>query len=185
MHHRVEDAEQDKFAPGSVGFHEMVDRASCVLENWNSFVLEHQACQRNPKLTRLGRQIGALMHDYFQMSSFIDMKDDPEIGGSDYCKEFVSGFDAAKRLAEYDEKNYFDEDERHAVPFVEAFMKGDAEVDHIDDYVQAWHRNGKQATLREALGFSDDEYKAWAEDPYAFEDQLEKRRKGMRDDSDD
>ena len=175
-HHRVEDAEKNNFGPGSFGFHELVDRSSVVMDTWASHVQDHPSCQRNPHLKKLADQVMQLMFDFYQASAFEDTKDDPEVGGSAWCREYVEQHDSRKRLDSVDEDQKED-DEWYETPFMKRFMDGQIDMDQIDGYVDAWHRGGKKATLREHLGFSEDEYKQWAENPYEFEDKLEEGRK--------
>lgn len=174
-HHRVEDAENDNFGPGSFGFHELVDRSSVVMDMWAGHVQEHESCQRNPHLKKMADQVMQLMFDFYQMSAFEDLRDDPETGGSEWCREYVEKHDSRKRLDSVDDDIAEDEG-WYAVPFMKRFMNGQVEVDNIDDYVSAWHRGGSKATLREHLGFSEDEYKQWAEKPYEFETKIEEAR---------
>ena len=51
--------------------------------------------------------------------------------------------------------------------FVARCLAGDALVDDIDDYIDRWHdgEGSPDESLAEFLGFTDEEYKLWAENP--------------------
>jgi len=50
--------------------------------------------------------------------------------------------------------------------FVDKCLNGDADLDDIDDFVQAWHEgDGPGLELREFLGMTREEYGLWLEHP--------------------
>ena len=54
--------------------------------------------------------------------------------------------------------------------FVEKCLGGEALLDDIDDYIDRWHEGegDPDASLAAFLGFTDEEYKLWAEKPNAW-----------------
>jgi hypothetical protein len=53
--------------------------------------------------------------------------------------------------------------------FIEQALEGDVLETEIDDFVEAWHRGeGAAETLAAYLGFTDDEYALWVEQPQAL-----------------
>lgn len=57
---------------------------------------------------------------------------------------------------------------RPPLTFVEAYLKGEADLDDIDDWVDRWHDTkfrGKVPSLDDYLGFTPDEGKLWVEKP--------------------
>src|SRR5690349_8385343 len=65
--------------------------------------------------------------------------------------------------------------------FVERCLAGEALADEIDDYVDRWHEGegNPDASLAEFLGFSDVEYRLWAEKPHLLPFILNARRGGL------
>lgn len=62
--------------------------------------------------------------------------------------------------------------------FVEKCLKGEALIDEIDDYVAVWHQGGTGLPLSQYLGFTQVEYKLWAEKPNSLQYILNARRSG-------
>jgi hypothetical protein len=65
--------------------------------------------------------------------------------------------------------------------FVQKCLAGEALAEDIDDYVDRWH-NGEgdpEASLAGFLGFTDEEYKLWAEKPSSLPFILNARRGGV------
>jgi hypothetical protein len=61
--------------------------------------------------------------------------------------------------------------------FMQKCLAGEAVPDDIDDFVDRWHDGGGSGeSLAEFLGFTDDEYKRWAEEPMALPSILEERK---------
>ena len=46
--------------------------------------------------------------------------------------------------------------------FIEACLKGNSCADDIDKYVSYWHTQPMKISLREFLGFTEEEYAQWA-----------------------
>src|SRR4051795_5649991 len=69
--------------------------------------------------------------------------------------------------------------------FVQKCLAGEALGDDIDDYVDRWHEGegNPDASLAEFLGFTDMEYKLWAEKPHLLPFILNARRGGVSLDS--
>lgn len=49
--------------------------------------------------------------------------------------------------------------------FLELSMNGFVALDDIDDFVDVWHDGDDDRELRDFLGFTAEEYKAWVEEP--------------------
>jgi hypothetical protein len=66
--------------------------------------------------------------------------------------------------------------------FVDKYLAGEALLDDIDDYVDLWHdgEGGPDVSLADFLGFSDEEYKLWAEKPASLPSILDARKRGKR-----
>lgn len=52
--------------------------------------------------------------------------------------------------------------------FVESVLEGDVFVTEIDDFVEEWHKGNSDLSLAEFLGFTDEEYALWVEQPQAI-----------------
>lgn len=52
--------------------------------------------------------------------------------------------------------------------FVELVLEGDVLDTEIDDFVEQWHQGKSTQSLAEFLGFTDDEYALWVEQPEAL-----------------
>ena len=52
--------------------------------------------------------------------------------------------------------------------FIEQVLLGDVLHTEIDDFVEQWHETETGETLAEFLGFTDDEYALWVEQPEAL-----------------
>src|SRR5690348_2397155 len=52
--------------------------------------------------------------------------------------------------------------------FVSRALAGEAFLDEIDDYVDAWHESKSAEDLAEYLGLSEEEYALWVEVPDAL-----------------
>lgn len=65
--------------------------------------------------------------------------------------------------------------------FVDKCLAGEVLVDEIDDYVDLWHEGegDPDSSLAEFLGFTDEEYKLWAENPKFLPFLLNARKLGV------
>lgn len=65
--------------------------------------------------------------------------------------------------------------------FVEKCLAGEASADDVDDYVDLWHagEGDPDASLAGFLGFTDLEYRLWAEKPHLLPFILDARRRGV------
>ena len=65
--------------------------------------------------------------------------------------------------------------------FVQKCLAGEALADDIDDYVDLWHEGEGDpgASLAQFLGFTDTEYRLWAEKPHLLPFILNARRGGV------
>ncbi len=52
--------------------------------------------------------------------------------------------------------------------FVEACLAGEARADEIDQFVDQWHESDFGCSLADYLGFSDEEYAEWVENPQSL-----------------
>ena len=61
--------------------------------------------------------------------------------------------------------------------FIEMCLSGDAYSEDIDNFIDLWHDSeaGHGQTLREYLGFTNEEYVMWMKDPNALVDILQDR----------
>jgi len=64
--------------------------------------------------------------------------------------------------------------------FVDLVLEGEVFDTEIDDFVEAWHRNDSALSLAEFLGFTDQEYAMWVEQPGALRSILFCRKNGIR-----
>lgn len=48
--------------------------------------------------------------------------------------------------------------------FIDKCLLGEALLDDIDDYVQAWHENDIEMTIFDYLGMTQEEYRLWVEE---------------------
>ncbi|GAB3072971.1 MULTISPECIES: hypothetical protein [Corynebacterium] len=63
--------------------------------------------------------------------------------------------------------------------YVEACLEGDAYLDEVDNWVDAWHDDApgsENLSLEEFLGFTAEEYARWARNGAALQEILENRR---------
>ena len=68
-----------------------------------------------------------------------------------------------------------------AMTFVEKCLAGEALADDVDDYVDRWHdgEGDPNESLAEFLGFTDMEYRLWAEKPHLLQFLFNARRNGV------
>jgi hypothetical protein len=53
----------------------------------------------------------------------------------------------------------------HSKTFLEMCLDGEAFSSEIDDFVDLWHNSDTQGSLSEFLGFTQEEYAMWVEQP--------------------
>ena len=49
--------------------------------------------------------------------------------------------------------------------FIDMVLEGDAFDTEIDDFVEAWHHGDSKLSLADFLGFTNEEYAIWVEQP--------------------
>lgn len=49
--------------------------------------------------------------------------------------------------------------------FIDLCLSGEASMNDIDDFVDAWHDGACKVSMRECLGMSEQEYARWINDP--------------------
>jgi hypothetical protein len=66
--------------------------------------------------------------------------------------------------------------------FIEKCLSGDAFIDEIDSYEEAWHsgQEGQDMELHEFLGMSWNEYSLWATKPSILPSIIRCRKKGIK-----
>jgi hypothetical protein len=63
--------------------------------------------------------------------------------------------------------------------FVEQCLAGDIDPSQIDVFVEDWHGEKGQGTLAQHLGFSEEEYACWVEEPSTLRSILFSRETGI------
>ncbi len=58
---------ETRFGPGSFGYHELLDRASILVDNWDSFIASHPSTLLDPDRYRKAREIAQAMADFYQL----------------------------------------------------------------------------------------------------------------------
>ena len=61
-----EESIEERFGPGTIGNHELLDRTHLVLAMWSQFVREHPSCYSDASLYRMASQIESMMADFYQ-----------------------------------------------------------------------------------------------------------------------
>jgi len=65
-HDKKTEAElREDFAPGSLGFHELLDRASLVMGFWFDYIHSHPGCITDPALFEKAHLIGQLLYSFY------------------------------------------------------------------------------------------------------------------------
>jgi hypothetical protein len=66
--HALEEGEtlEARFGPGTYGEHELLDRASLMLSNWETFIVEHPATLLDPERYRKACEVAAMMAEFYQ-----------------------------------------------------------------------------------------------------------------------
>lgn len=49
--------------------------------------------------------------------------------------------------------------------FIKKCVRGEALLEDIDDFVEAWHKGESKLSLKRFLGMTDSEYSLWVADP--------------------
>jgi hypothetical protein len=57
---------EERFGPGSFGYHELLDRTFLLMDNWESFIATHPATLLDPERYRKAREIADAMADFYQ-----------------------------------------------------------------------------------------------------------------------
>jgi hypothetical protein len=66
------------------------------------------------------------------------------------------------------------------ITFIDKCISGDAFLDEVDDYIDAWHDDtSEDAELHEYLGMTWQEYSLWITNPSILGTIVETRRKGL------
>lgn len=66
--------------------------------------------------------------------------------------------------------------------YAEAYLNGEVNISDLDEYVDFWHRNKLGVSLREFLGFTREEYEAWAKsEDEKIHEILKSRDTGFKD----
>lgn len=60
--------------------------------------------------------------------------------------------------------------------FVQKVIAGDASVNEIDDYIDAWHMGDSGMPISEFLGMTREEYYEWIYDPRVIKHIIETHR---------
>lgn len=60
--------------------------------------------------------------------------------------------------------------------FIDLALSGNAGLEDIDDFVDAWHESDGSVTLPDFLGMTPDEYALWVSNPETIEVILRARR---------
>ena len=63
--------------------------------------------------------------------------------------------------------------------FVESVLAGDALDTDIDNFVDRWQQSSENRSLASYLGFTDDEYALWVEQPASLRTILHSRHHGL------
>lgn len=61
--------------------------------------------------------------------------------------------------------------------FKEQYLSGHVSIDKLDDFIEEWHKNKRNDTLQEYLGFNDDEYAAFAHGETELKNILDSQKK--------
>lgn len=55
----------EDFAPGGLGFHELLDRSFIALDFWHDYIRSHPACITDPALFEKAHLIGELLYSFY------------------------------------------------------------------------------------------------------------------------
>lgn len=64
--------------------------------------------------------------------------------------------------------------------FMEKVLAGDVLDREIDDFVEQWHKSQTTQSLAEFLGFTDEEYALWVEQPESLRSILFSRKQDLK-----
>mgnify|MGYP003387962028 CR=1 FL=1 len=71
-----EDANRSRFAPGSFGCHELLDRASLLSNAVDDWLLGHPACLKRPEWFRLARSAFDSLHELYNRVADVHLDSD-------------------------------------------------------------------------------------------------------------
>lgn len=58
---------EQRFGPGSFGYHELLDRAYLLASNWEEFVATHPTTLIDPERYRKAQEIAEAMAEFYQL----------------------------------------------------------------------------------------------------------------------
>ena len=64
--------------------------------------------------------------------------------------------------------------------FVQLCLDGEADLDDIHDYLEAWHDSSSTGEVWDYLGLTKEEYFAWTEEPWSLRFVLNAKSKGEK-----
>lgn len=67
---------------------------------------------------------------------------------------------------------YMASEDKNDMNFIEKVLAGDVLDTEIDDFVEQWHQTKTDQSLAEFLGFTDEEYALWVEQPESLRSTL-------------
>jgi cob(I)alamin adenosyltransferase len=70
----------ENFVPGSLGFHEIVDRTCLIAELFSDYVANHPGVDASPKIRRLVKRIEQDLFDLYQELATIHAKETQKTG---------------------------------------------------------------------------------------------------------
>ncbi len=63
---------EERFAKSGYGMHELVDRASVIMDMWYGYILEHPSCAAHQEWFELAYEISEKMHDFYQKTALFE-----------------------------------------------------------------------------------------------------------------
>lgn len=67
-----------RFQPGTLGFHELWDRAGVLQGQWDAYVSNHPACLIDKERYAEAAQIASAMHDFCQKLTLLSDYEEPD-----------------------------------------------------------------------------------------------------------
>jgi hypothetical protein len=58
---------EEGFGPGSLGYHELLDRAFLLMDNWETFIATHPTTLLDPERYRKAQEIADAMAAFYQL----------------------------------------------------------------------------------------------------------------------
>jgi hypothetical protein len=58
---------EERFGPGSLGYHELLDRSYMLMDNWESFITSHPTTLLDPERYRKAQEIADAMTSFYQL----------------------------------------------------------------------------------------------------------------------